>query len=109
MKKFLVCITPSENGKTKFTILIVHNNINGKTHTLLKIGSYPHSDYIKSEGDNERKKAYIKRHKPREDWSIGGVLTRGFWSKHLLWNKKTLKESIKDIEQIFHQIKIELI
>ena len=111
MYDYRVFITPSENGKTKYTLLIECRKCIGhnKLHTILKIGSYPHSDYIKSNGDNQKKQAYLARHKPREDWTINGVLTKSFWARFLLWNKKTLEESIRDIQQRFPQIKIELV
>lgn len=32
---------------------------------------------------DERRRNYIARHKPTEDWS--DPTTAGFWSKHLLW------------------------
>jgi len=47
-----------------------------------------------------RKNAYINRHEKNEDWS--NPYTAGFWSKHLLWNKPTLNESIKDTEKRFN-------
>ena len=49
--------------------------------------------------DEERKKLYILRHKKREDWS--DPYTSGFWALHLLWNKGSLKASIKDIKKQF--------
>jgi hypothetical protein len=54
--------------------------------------------------DDKRKEAYIKRHERREDWSITGKDTSGFWSKHLLWNKDTVKASYDDIRQNFSSI-----
>ncbi len=52
--------------------------------------------------DDKRKQAYISRHQKNEDWT--DPLTAGFWSKHLLWNKRRLKDSIKDTEQRFNLI-----
>lgn len=49
--------------------------------------------------DEERKRRYILRHKPNEDWT--NMSTAGFWSKHLLWNKDTLDKSIKDVQRQF--------
>ena len=51
---------------------------------------------------DSRKRAYIQRHKSREDWTKSGIHTSGFWSKHLLWNKPTIEESIKDTEKKFN-------
>lgn len=49
----------------------------------------------------ERKTSYIRRHQARENWTASGVNTAGFWSRWLLWNRPTLKESMKDIENRF--------
>ena len=51
------------------------------------------SDYTKNK-DKERKKSYIERHRPRENWS--DPLTAGFWSRYVLWNKTSLEASIRD-------------
>jgi len=42
----------------------------------------------------ERKRLYIQRHKAREDWT--DINTPGFWSRWILWNKPTVKASLKD-------------
>ena len=47
-----------------------------------------------------RKARYISRHKKREDWK--NFYSAGFWSYHLLWNKRTITDSIKDIEKNFN-------
>jgi hypothetical protein len=48
-----------------------------------------------------RKKAYILRHKARENWGKSGMDTSGFFSRWLLWNKPSLADSIKDTEDRF--------
>ena len=53
--------------------------------------------FIKNE---ERKNRYIKRHEKREDW--GNAYSAGFYSRWVLWNKPTLKESIDDLNKRFH-------
>tara|TARA_R110000850_G_scaffold234095_5_gene359099 strand:- start:2438 stop:2728 length:291 start_codon:yes stop_codon:yes gene_type:complete len=58
------------------------------------------SDYTKNK-DDDRKNKYIVRHTKRENWNKSGIKTAGFWSRWLLWNKKTLKGSIKDTEKRF--------
>lgn len=52
--------------------------------------------------DPERKKRYENRHKSRENWSKSGIKTAGFWSKWILWNKPSLRGSIKDTENRFN-------
>lgn len=78
-KKFMV-ITPS--GK--------------KIH----FGSFGYEDFT-SHKNEERKDRYIIRHKSRENWGKSGIATAGFWSRWLLWNKPTLLQSIKDIQNKF--------
>ena len=52
--------------------------------------------------DEARKQRYINRHKNNEIWSKSGVDTAGFWSRWLLWNKPTIKESYTDIKRRFN-------
>jgi hypothetical protein len=51
--------------------------------------------------DQLRKELYIKRHQARENWNKSGINTAGFWSRWLLWNKPTIKESYEDIKRRF--------
>lgn len=68
--------------------------------TKVHFGAKGYSDYTKHKNE-ERKKSYIARHRPREDWSMRGIQTAGWWAYYLLWNKKSIKASIKDIERRF--------
>ena len=52
--------------------------------------------------DALRKERYIKRHsKMNENWGKSGINTAGFWSRWLLWNLPTIKESYEDIKKRF--------
>ena len=51
--------------------------------------------------DEDRKNRYINRHKKNEDWTKSGLDTAGFWSRWLLWNKPTIKQSYEDIKRKF--------
>lgn len=64
-------------------------------------GATGYGDYT-THNDMKRKDSYIMRHQPREDWSKAGIKTAGFWARYLLWNKKTLKGSIRDTEKRFN-------
>ena len=57
----------------------------------------------------ERKQKYINRHKKNEDWTKSGYKTAGFLAKHILWNKKTLKESVDDINKKFKNLNVKLV
>jgi hypothetical protein len=52
--------------------------------------------------DEARKQRYINRHKNNEIWMKLGINTAGFWSRWLLWNKSTIKDSYEDIKRKFN-------
>lgn len=85
-------ISKSNIKGKKYKIVLIYDD--GKTKTI-HIGQEGADDFTKT-GDEEAKKRYIARHKKREDWTSTGIKTAGFWAYHLLWNKKSLAESIKD-------------
>ena len=72
--------------------------VNGKT---VHFGARGMSDYTKHH-DKERLKRYLLRHRAHENWTKKGMATAGFWSRWLLWNKPSKRESIRDIENRFH-------
>ena len=88
-------LSRSEKPDKKFKVKVGDRTIH--------FGSKGMSDYTINQDPN-RKRLYIKRHRSRENWNKSGIQTAGFWSKHLLWNKPTLDESIRDIEKRFHVI-----
>ena len=65
------------------------------------------SDFTKHK-DKDRKNRYVDRHKAREDWNASGAKTAGFYSKHVLWNKPTLKASIDDINKRFKGLNVKI-
>lgn len=69
----------------------------GRQKTV-SFGATGYSDYTKHK-DPKRKQAYVARHSG-EDW--GDPTTAGFWAKHLLWNKPTLRASAADIRKKYH-------
>lgn len=89
----------------KFMVQYINpdSNIIGK---VIHFGAKGYEDYT-THKDNERKKRYIARHSINEDWTKGGIDTAGWWSRWLLWNKPSLSDSIKDINDRFN-IKIVL-
>ena len=50
--------------------------------------------------EEERKQRYIDRHKKKEDWS--DLKTAGAWSRGILWNKPTIRESKASMEKKFN-------
>lgn len=63
-------------------------------------GHNQYEDYTLHKDPN-RMENYLSRHQAREDWTIDGLATPGFWSRWLLWNKPSFNKSLKDIETRF--------
>ena len=57
-------------------------------------------------GDEERKASYLARHKARENWTLQGVESAGFWARWILWNKPSLAESIAHINRRFKSLNV---
>lgn len=74
---------------------------------LIHFGAKGYSDYTLHKNPL-RKKLYILRHSKNENWGKSGMDTAGWWSVHLLWNKPSLEDSIKDTEKRFN-IKINIL
>ena len=93
-----IVISKSKNKNKKFDA-----RIDGKK--TVSFGAAGMSDFTKHK-DEERKQRYINRHKKNENWS--DPTTAGFYATNILWNKKTLTESIKDTNNRFKNINIKL-
>ena len=87
-----VVISKSDRADKKLKAMV-----DGKT---IHFGSSAHEDY-RIHKDGDRKQRYINRHKKNETWGADGVETAGFWSKHVLWNKRTSQASVDDINKRF--------
>ena len=75
--------------------------------SAIDFGAEGYKDFIKynisdPEKANDKKRAYIARHKDAEDWSKKGIDTAGFWARWILWNKPTLEESIRNVAKTFN-------
>ena len=99
-----VVISKSEKKDKKLKAVIDKGNGRSKT---VHFGSSGHSDYTKHK-DADRKQRYINRHKARENWTASGVDTAGFLSAGILWNKKTVKSSIDDLNKKFKNINFKM-
>ena len=95
-----IVIMKSSNKKKKFDA-----RIDGSK--TISFGDSSYQDYTKHK-DKDRKESYIARHKKNEDHGLSGVKTAGFWSANLLWNKKTLKESVDDINKRFKSLNVKM-
>lgn len=88
-----VILSKSSKSDKKFMV-----KIDGKT---VHFGAKGYEDYTFHKDEN-RKNNYISRHKAREDWSKSGIKTPGFWALHILWNKPSFRESVKDTAKKFN-------
>ena len=85
-----IILRKSKNKSNKYDA-----TVDGKT---VSFGASGYSDFTIHK-DEERKKNYDARHKPSENWN--DLTTAGAWSKWILWNKPTLRESVRDMEKRF--------
>lgn len=90
-------IKPSTNKNKKFMAIFFDDN-NKKIKTT-HFGSKGMSDFTIHK-DKERKERYLKRHQKRENWN--NPMTGGALSRWVLWNKPTLKGSIRDYKKRFN-------
>ena len=93
-----IVISKSNNKNKKYDA-----RIDGRK--TISFGASGMSDYTIHK-DDERKQRYLDRHRKNENWA--DYNTAGFYAKNLLWNKKTLSESIKDTNTRFKNLKIKL-
>lgn len=92
----LVSLKPANNNIHKYVATIEQDN--GRTKTI-RFGAAGMSDFTKHR-DEARKQRYLDRHRERENWN--DILTAGAWSRWLLWNKPTIRESLADIKDRFN-------
>lgn len=69
--------------------------------TKIHFGASGYSDYTIHK-DPRRKKMYLARHKPGQDWDKSGINTAGFWSRWLLWEYPDFEKSIREFEKKFN-------
>ena len=87
----IILLSVSDKPEKKYSV-----NIDGKN---INFGDSAYQDYTQT-NDLHRKEMYLDRHKTRENWD--DPLTAGFWSRWLLWNKKSISKSVKDIKKRFN-------
>ena len=93
-----IIIKPSSKPDKKYDAIIDDKK-------TISFGQRGASDYTKHKDDG-RKQRYIARHKKNEQWD--NINTAGFFSKNILWNKKTITEPIRDTTNRFKNINIKL-
>tara|TARA_R110000822_G_scaffold4437_4_gene19099 strand:+ start:1304 stop:1594 length:291 start_codon:yes stop_codon:yes gene_type:complete len=91
----LIKIVKSKKALKKYD---AHFKLDNGKEKVVSFGQRGASDYI-IHGDDERKERYLRRHRARENWDR--PMTAGSLSRHITWNKKTLKASIADFKKRF--------
>ena len=71
----------------------------------VSFGAKGYSDMTQHK-DEERKQRYIRRHGKNEKWN--DPKTAGFYAKHVLWSKASLKASVADLSKRFLKLKVKL-
>ena len=89
----LISITKSDREGKKWKA--VFEDPKRTTH----FGATGYEDYTQH-GNDERKDAYIRRHKKNENWDK--PTTAGALSRWILWNKKSFRDSVSDFKRRFN-------
>ena len=88
----LANLTKSSRKNKKFKVKVF-----SPAHTkIIHFGAKGYEDYTVHK-DEKRKELYYKRHKVNND-----PFTAQFWANNLLWNKMTIEDSKKYIENKYH-------
>lgn len=83
--------------KDKKMMAVFFNKKTNRNNTV-HFGARGMSDYTIHK-DPERKQRYLQRHKTNENWD--DPVTAGALSRWILWNKKSLRNSIADYTSRF--------
>lgn len=89
-------LSKSKRPEKKYSIEFI-NPTTQRLNTI-HFGAKNYNDYTMT-NDDKRKELYLNRHSKREDWNNHN--SAGFFSRWLLWNKPTLKQSIIDTNKKF--------
>ena len=92
-----IIIKQSTKPEKKFTAIIDNKK-------SIHFGAKGMSDYTLHK-DDDRKNRYLQRHKKDH---FNTPMYPSFYSTNLLWNKKTLTDSIKDTNKRFKNISIKM-
>ena len=91
MSKHYFALSKSSKKNKKYTITTPQG-------VKIHFGDDRYEDYTMHK-NFRRKILYLARHKPGQNWN--DVNTAGFWARWLLWNQKSLIDSLMDTEKRF--------
>ena len=97
MKARLVGIAFSKRAGKKWDALF--EDVRTGYRWGVPFGAKGYKDYTEH-GDPGRKRSYLARHQPREQWD--NPFTPGALSRWILWNFPTLEESLADYRRRFN-------
>ncbi len=89
-------LSNSTNPNKKYMVKFINEETN-KINTI-HFGQFSADDYTLT-NNKKQKELYQARHK--NDY-INDLSYSGAWAMHLLWNKKSLEASIRDMERRFN-------
>ena len=92
----LLSIKKSTRPEKKYMATFLMENGREKT---THFGAAGYDDF-RTHRSEERKQAYLQRHRSNENWS--DPTTAGSLAKYILWNKPTLEASIRDYKERFN-------
>jgi hypothetical protein len=99
----LLDIIKSSNPKKKYTAIFCMckgcSKCSPVERRIVHFGAKGYSDFTTTK-DEDKKKAYLARHKANEDWN--DPYSAGALSRWILWNKPTLQASIADYKKRFN-------
>ena len=93
-------LTESTNPKKKFDVYQFEGLNKIWKISFGQKGADDFTTHYAKEGKVKAEKYQIQydtRHFKKEDWKKSGIKTAGYWARNILWNKKTIKDSIADI------------
>ena len=107
---YIALLSKSHDKKHKYKVDLYQVQREGDHFTLatikekIRFGDVNYEDYLQHK-DQKRMVRYVERHKKREDWTINGIATPGFWSRWLLWSHDELQDAI-DFMHVYFNINV---
>ena len=86
-------------------VMLKRSTVKGKKYDAIfpekkvSFGSAPYEDYTIHK-DDKRRDSYIKRHGATQSWT--DIEKPQTWARYLLWEKKSIPEAIKFMENKFN-------
>ena len=94
-----ITIAPSSRAAYKY----MASDGSGTTH----FGARGYQDFTMHR-DEKRRRSYLSRHASREDWGRSGVMTAGWLSRYILWEKPTLEEAVVAASKLYRDVTFSL-